>query len=113
MFNGSKSLNNKGKVKVDCKGHTVDGKMVISGNSLFRFVETKGVPLDFLLSSLDKDLYVVDWLEFILVSVQNNWKLKGTLLKIENSLIDVYGRDYSTPIIEKINRRCLPFMEDL
>lgn len=92
---------------------TEDGKIVISGYSVFKFVETKGVPLDFILSSLPNDEYIVDWLEFVLTSVQHNWKLRGTLIKIENSMLDVYGKTYSTPIIEELYKRCEIFLDDL
>lgn len=91
---------------------TEDGKIVVSGLSVFKFMESKGLPLDFILSTLDKDEYSVDWLEFILTSIQHKWKLKGTLVKIENSLIDVYGRNFSTPIIEELSVRCQPYMDD-
>jgi len=65
-------------------------------------VETKGVPLDFLLSSLDSDKYVVDWIEYIQTTQQHKWGLKGTMIKIENALIDVFGREQSNPIIERL-----------
>ena len=76
-------------------------------------METKGVPLDFILSSLPKEEYVIDWLDFILTSVQHNWKLRGTMKKIENSMNDVYGRVYSLPVIEELQKRCKPFTDDL
>lgn len=112
--NGSRNKNtgNKWRVNVEFNGVTEDGKIVVSGYSVFKFTESKGVPLDFLLSTLSKDEYVIDWLEFILVSVKHKWKLKGTLIKIENSMIDVYGREYSTPIIKEMYKQCEPFMYD-
>ena len=85
----------------------------MSGLSLFKFTESKGIPLDFLLSSLPKDEYSVDWLEFIVTSVQHKWKLKGTLIKIENSLVDVYGRTFSEPIIKELYTRCEPYLIDM
>ena len=75
-------------------------------------MESKGVPIDFLLSQLEKDIYVIDWLEFILISVQHKWKLKGTLKKIENSLNDVYGKIHSKPIIDELYLKCNPYLED-
>ena len=65
-------------------------------------METKGLPLDFILSSLDKEKYVVDWVDFIQTSLKHNWKIKGTFIKIENALIDVFGREYSNSIIERL-----------
>ena len=63
--------------------------------------------------SLDKDEYVIDWLEFILTSVEHKWKLKGTLKKIENSMNDIYGVEYSEPIIDKLFEKCKNFLGDL
>ena len=103
--NGSKK-SNKWKVGVEFNGITEDGKIVVSGLSVFKFIESKGVPLDFILSSLDKNEYSIDWLDFIFTSVEHKWKLKGTLIKIENSLNDVYGREFSLPIIERLNQIC-------
>ena len=40
---------------------TSDGKTVVSGLSVFKFSESKGVPLDFILSILDKEEYVTFW----------------------------------------------------
>jgi len=85
---------------------TGDNKIVVSGYSVFKFMETKGLPLDFMLSHLDKDEYVVDWLEFILTAEQHNWKLKGTLIKIENAMTDVYGSEYSDTVIETLYVYC-------
>ena len=65
-------------------------------------METKGLPLDFLLSNLDREHYVVDWQEFIRTAQQHNWKLRGTLIKVENVLIDVYGRKDSEEIIRML-----------
>ena len=49
-------------------------------------METKGLPLDFMFMYLEKDKYVVDWLEFVQTSLDHNWKIRGTLTKLENSL---------------------------
>lgn len=40
------------------------------------------------------------------------WNLKGTLIKIENSLVDVYGREYTSPIIQELSKRCESFLDD-
>lgn len=69
-------------------------------------METKGLPLDFMFMYLEKDKYVVDWLEFVQTSLDHNWKIRGTLTKLENSLIDVYGKcDYTETIITKLNKQ--------
>lgn len=79
---------------------------------MFKYNESLGVPLDFILSSLSKDEYSVDWLDFIVQSVKHKWKLKGTLIKIENAMIDVYGREYSTPIINQLYKQCTPYLDE-
>ena len=99
-------------MSVKFNGVTSDNKIVVSGYSVFKFIETKGVPLDFILSILDNKIYVIDWLEFILTSTQHKWKLKGTLIKIENSMNDCYGREYSKPIIKELFNRCKPYLDD-
>jgi len=65
-------------------------------------VDTKGIPLDFLLSSLKEKDYVIDWIEFVNTSLEHNWKLKGTIIKIEQALIDIYGREYTDIIVRKL-----------
>jgi len=74
-------------------------------------METKGLPLDFILSILNKEEYRIDWLEFILTSVEHKWKLKGTMLKIENSMKDVYGKEFTISIMEILNQRVEKFYD--
>jgi len=45
--------------------------------------------------------------------VQHKWKLKGTIIKIENSLNDVYGKEFSKSIIKEIRLRTNKFIDDL
>jgi hypothetical protein len=63
--------------------------------------------------TLEKEKYVIDWLEFILTSVEHKWKLRGTLKKIENSMYDVYGKEFSEPIIKELYFRCEKYINDL
>jgi alanyl-tRNA synthetase len=90
---------------------TEDGLIVVSGYSIFKYMETKGLPLDFILSILNKEEYRIDWLEFILTSVEHKWKLPGTMLKIDNSMNDVYGKEFSYPIIKELNKRVEKFLD--
>jgi hypothetical protein len=67
-------------------------------------METRGLPLEIILMSLNKENYVIDWIDFVNTSIEHNWKIKGTLIKIENSLIDVYGRnEYSETVIKRLS----------
>ena len=52
---------------------------------------------------IDRDKYTIEWMEFIYTSMEHHWKLKGTLLKIENSVKLVYGEDYCKTLMKKIN----------
>ncbi len=54
---------------------------------------------------LDNDLYVIDWMEFIEISKERNWKLSGTLTKIENSLTEIRGKQYSIEVMKRIKMR--------
>jgi len=62
---------------------------------------------------LEKEKYVIDWLDFITTSVEHKWKLKGTLVKIENGLNEIYGKEYSLEVMKKLNFLCKPYIEDL
>lgn len=87
--------------------------MVISGDSIFRYVNSRGLPLENILMTLDRDKYVIDWLDFIVQAVQNKWKLKGTLVKIENAIKEIYGKEYSLIVMKELNRRCEPYIDEL
>ena len=103
-FDYGSRTHKKWKGKIEVNGITEDKKIVVSGYSVFKFMETKGLPLDFMFMYLDKDEYVVDWLEFVQTSLEHNWNIRGTLTKLENSLIDVYGRcEYSETVIKRLN----------
>jgi hypothetical protein len=39
---------------------------------VLQLTETKGVPLDFILSSLDYEEYVIDWIEFVKTSIKHH-----------------------------------------
>jgi len=51
---------------------------------------------------LNKDIYVIDWIDFVNTTINHNWKLKGTLVKIENGLTEIYGKEYSLIIMKRL-----------
>jgi len=106
-WNGSK------KLEIKQNGLTEDGKIVLSGYSVFKYIDTKGVPLENILMTTDRNKYVIDWLDFITTSVEHKWKLKGTLVKIENGIKEVYGKEYSLEIMKRLNFVCKPYIDDL
>jgi len=52
--------------------------------------------------ALDKSKYVIDWVKFVETSIDHNWKIKGTLLKLEQSFLDYYDKDFSEVIMERL-----------
>ena len=85
----------------------------MSGYSVFKFIDSKGVPLENILMILEKDKYVIDWLDFITTSVEHKWRLKGTLVKIEKGTTEIYGKEYSLEIMKRLNLVCKSYIEDL
>lgn len=93
--NGSKKL-----LKIN--GKTNDNKLVLSGESIFRFMDTRGMPLENILMVLDKNEYSIDWVGFIQISQKSGWKLKGTLTKIQTGLSEMWGKEYSDSVIKRL-----------
>ena len=60
---------------------------------------------------IDRDKYTIEWTEFIYTSMEHHWKLKGTLLKIENSVKFVYSEDYCKTLMSKIQLGLEPHLE--
>lgn len=86
---------------LDFSKKTIDGKTIVSG--IGKFTDSIGYPLSFLIDDLKEKNMVVDWIDYIEYSIEKKWGLNSTLLKIEESLIDSYGREYSNTVLEKIN----------
>lgn len=71
---------------------------------MFRVLVTYGVPLDNMISILHEQGYLIDWVDFIEQSIKEGWKFKSTLVKIEVSLIDTFGKEYSKEVINRIQQ---------
>lgn len=84
-------------------GTTLDGVPVISGNSIFSFEATYGLPLEFILISI-KDRFLVDWIGYLEATTASGKKLKTTILSIEFAVKENYGELYSKQVIDKINK---------
>lgn len=52
--------------------------------------------------SLDQSEYMIDWIEFVETSIESGWKVKGTLLKIEQSFMDYYEKEFSDIIMNRL-----------
>jgi hypothetical protein len=65
-------------------------------------MDTKGLPLDFILMLIDNEKYTIDWMEFMEISIKCKWKVSSTLIKLEQGFIDYYEKDFSNVIIERL-----------
>ncbi len=70
--------------------------------NVFRMYETKGVPLETIIQKFDELNYLIDWIDFYESSIQSGWNVKTTLKKIEYSLIDTKGKDYTTQVLTRL-----------
>lgn len=86
------------KSYLESKGKTVDNKTVLSGVFIFKCMDTKGIPLEIILMSIDQNKYSIDWTEFIESTLRANWKIKSTLLKINNAVEDIYSKEYAEQV---------------
>lgn len=65
-------------------------------------MDSFGLPLDFILEELKKENCVVDWIDFFEYSIEKQWKITQTISKIKESLNEVYGKEYSQNVIERL-----------
>jgi hypothetical protein len=72
------------------------------GLDVFKVSEALGVPLDIILEHLRHNNQVVDWVEFIVTSLDHGWQLKTIANKIEYTVSDVYGKDYCEELMIRI-----------
>jgi len=82
----------------------VDGNLVVRGYDVFKIVESLGVPLEVVLDYFKQNNYTVDWFGFLITSVDHNWKVSSTILKIVTSVTDVYGREHGEIVETTLNR---------
>lgn len=69
---------------------------------MFRVVVTYGVPLDTTVQFLYDNNLLIDWIEFLESSIKEGWNLKSTLVKIETSLIDIRGKEYTDDVVLRL-----------
>jgi len=86
---------------LETAGYTVDGKEVIKG--IFKFYETVGLPLDFIIQHLkDKDC-IPSWYDFVLEAREAGMKDIRIKAKLEEVILDVYGRKYWTEVLKRLD----------
>lgn len=69
---------------------------------MFKLVESRGVPLEIIVDYLDSQNMIVDWMDFYERSQKCNWNIKTTLNKIEVSLIDTHGKEYTEEVMKRL-----------
>ena len=65
---------------------TVDGRPLISGEFVFKLMDTHGVPLELLIDSIYDKGSSVKWEEWILTALEHKWLVYQIMKKIESSL---------------------------
>lgn len=61
-----------------------------------------GLPLQFVIDVLNHHNCIVDWVDFIDYTIDKNWNVMQTFSKIEESLIDVFDREYSDQVLLRL-----------
>lgn len=84
---------------------TINGKThnnnIVVGN-VFQLIDTKGVPLEVIVSEFTEFGYVIDWIDFYESSIKSGWNMFTSLNKIEYSLSSVKGEEYSNRVMERL-----------
>jgi alanyl-tRNA synthetase len=89
----SKDKNGRDNLRV--VGKSTDGKEVISGEDIFKLIDTHGIPLDFIIDSLQEINCLVDWYGFV---TNMSWKKKTLLARLKDTSLQ-----NADEVIEKIN----------
>lgn len=66
------------------------------------FSSLTGLPLQDILEVLKQENMVVDWIDFYDQSVKESWKPERTLVKIRDSVGDVFGPETGKEIIKRL-----------
>ena len=90
-------------------GKTEDGKTVVS--DVFKFVDTYGLPLDYLLLYLDDQNMVMDWLDFMLAAYKQGWSIKTIHARCIGGVQDAFGKsEFAKETIKRIDLALGPFL---
>lgn len=60
------------------------------------------MPLDSVLDQLKEDGKVVSWCDYLDAGIDHKWTLDRIFSIIEYSLDDIYGREYSKEVIDRL-----------
>lgn len=92
----------KKKTSLQIQGTTTEGLIVVSG--VYRYVETHGVPLDVVFSSLQERKMVPCWMSFYKEALAAGMEHGRVLSKLEDPLSDVYGPAVRDSVIRGLER---------
>jgi hypothetical protein len=85
--------------KLSVSGKTTDGKTVLSG--CMAFTHQIGIPLDLVIDYLNSQDIVIDWVDYYKSCIDGGEKKRTILSKIENAVLDVFGKEYKDNIMPK------------
>ena len=86
--------------KLEISGITDEGFKVVKGCLVF--TNSVGIPLDILIDVLYQNKMLIDWIDYYDECVQQGQKQSNLLQKIENALVDVFGKKYKDEVIKRI-----------
>ena len=81
---------------IDIKVTGVSPEGIQSVSGVFKMVDTYGLPLDIIIDQLKDRGMMPDWIDFYDQAIKVGWKPKGVLSKLSEAIIDVYGIDFYT-----------------
>ncbi len=83
-------------------GKTTENKTVIKGVFPI-FSSLTGLPLPDIIDTLYNNDIIIDWMDFYNQAMKEGWKPNRTLVKIKDSVEDVFGTEYANEVIKRIN----------
>lgn len=86
---------------------------VYSGLDTFKLISSQGYDLEInILDSIILIHGIIDWLTFVQCATYEGWIMKTILLKIENPITDVYGKDYWLEVKKRISLWFIEYMKN-
>lgn len=82
-------------------GVTSDNKRIVSG--LFPLFDTHGLPLSIIWQCCIENNFVPSWIDFYFEAIEAGWSHKTILLRLNESIADVYGIEYQEVVIKRLS----------
>lgn len=95
-----KPYGRKGKNRIFVSGKTEDGRLVL-GN-VFIQCESRGIQLEIMIEELEKNGYLIDWIDFYESSLKACWQPETTLKKVGTALSETLGKEYSEQVVWRL-----------